>query len=128
MSETGWTNERVQRLRDLWKQEVPAKQIADELGGTTRNAVIGKAHRLGLEERASPITRKGAPRPAKRPSESAGLARPVRTGPSCSWPIGDLKDPGFHFCGAPAALGRPYCSTHAAEAYTTPAKGDKRAA
>jgi len=50
-----WTEERISRLKTLWGQGMTASQIADELGGVSRNAVIGKAHRLGLESRPSPV-------------------------------------------------------------------------
>ena len=50
-----WTDERIDRLKSLWSQGMTASQIADELGGVSRNAVIGKAHRLGLEARPSPV-------------------------------------------------------------------------
>ncbi len=50
-----WTDERIDRLKQLWGQGMTASQIADELGGVSRNAVIGKAHRLGLESRPSPV-------------------------------------------------------------------------
>ncbi len=50
-----WTDERIERLKQLWSQGVTASQIADELGGVSRNAVIGKAHRLGLQSRPSPV-------------------------------------------------------------------------
>ena len=46
-----WTDERIDRLKELWSQGITASQIADELGGVSRNAVIGKAHRLGLKAR-----------------------------------------------------------------------------
>lgn len=42
-----WTDERIDRLKELWSKGMTASQIADELGGVSRNAVIGKAHRLG---------------------------------------------------------------------------------
>jgi GcrA cell cycle regulator len=51
-----WTPARVQRLRELWAAGRTASAIAQELRGVSRNAVIGKAHRLGLEPRPSPIT------------------------------------------------------------------------
>ncbi|MGB0571237.1 MAG: GcrA family cell cycle regulator [Alphaproteobacteria bacterium] len=54
-----WTDERVAMLRDLWAKGLSASQIAVQLGGVTRNAVIGKAHRLGLESRPSPIRGNG---------------------------------------------------------------------
>ena len=50
-----WTDERIDRLKALWMQGMTASQIADELGGVSRNAVIGKAHRLGLQSRPSPV-------------------------------------------------------------------------
>ena len=64
-----WTEERIERLKRMWADGATASQIADELGGVSRNAVIGKAHRLGLEQRPSPVKheekeRKAAPAPA----------------------------------------------------------------
>lgn len=50
-----WTDDRVAMLRELWSKGLSASQIAVQLGGVSRNAVIGKAHRLGLESRPSPI-------------------------------------------------------------------------
>jgi GcrA cell cycle regulator len=63
----GWTEERVQELKKLWAEGHSASQIAKKLGSVTRNAVIGKVHRLGLSGRATPS------RPVKRPPR---LARP----------------------------------------------------
>ncbi len=70
-----WTDQRVNQLKKLWQQGKSASEIADALGGVTRNAVIGKAHRLGLSGRPSPI--KKAPL-AKKPVAAAPKA-PVRT-------------------------------------------------
>lgn len=73
-----WTDERVEMLTKLWSEGLSASQIAKKLGGVTRNAVIGKVHRLGLSGRATPsrpprravsISR---PRPAVRPPKPAG--------------------------------------------------------
>src|SRR5262245_3705528 len=50
-----WTDERIERLKAMWTKGATASQIADELGGVSRNAVIGKAHRLGLQSRPSPV-------------------------------------------------------------------------
>ena len=50
-----WTDERIDRLKAMWTQGSTASQIAEELGGVSRNAVIGKAHRLGLKARPSPV-------------------------------------------------------------------------
>ena len=61
-----WTDERVELLKKLWSDGLSASQIAAELGGITRNAVIGKVHRLGLSGRAkSASASAGAPRPRK---------------------------------------------------------------
>jgi GcrA cell cycle regulator len=60
----GWTEERVELLKKLWAEGLSASQIAAELGGVTRNAVIGKVHRLGLSGRAKP-TRSSVSRPRR---------------------------------------------------------------
>ena len=57
-----WTDDRVEKLRELWTKGLSASQIAVQLGGVSRNAVIGKAHRLGLEGRPSPIRGGGSSR------------------------------------------------------------------
>ncbi len=64
-----WTDERIDQLKQMWQKGLTASQIAEELGGVSRNAVIGKAHRLGLQSRPSPVKaadRAAAPKPAKR--------------------------------------------------------------
>jgi GcrA cell cycle regulator len=72
----GWTDERVELLKKLWADGLSASQIAAELGGITRNAVIGKVHRLGLSGRAkTPATT--APRPRK-PRTSGHVLRVSR--------------------------------------------------
>jgi GcrA cell cycle regulator len=50
-----WTEERIDRLKSMWEKGMTASQIAEDLGGVSRNAVIGKAHRLGLQARPSPV-------------------------------------------------------------------------
>ena len=66
-----WTDERVELLKKLWQDGLSASQIAAELGGVTRNAVIGKVHRLGLSGRGQPTTsikrQRRAQAPAPRP-------------------------------------------------------------
>ena len=68
-----WSDERIERLKELWSKGMTASQIADELGGVSRNAVIGKAHRLGLQARPSPVkpNEPGA-KPHKEQAEEAG--------------------------------------------------------
>lgn len=62
-----WTDERIDQLKSMWEKGLTASQIADELGGVSRNAVIGKAHRLGLQSRPSPVKANEAPRKAAPP-------------------------------------------------------------
>jgi GcrA cell cycle regulator len=72
-----WTDERIERLKKMWHDGATASQIADELGGVSRNAVIGKAHRLGLEQRPSPV-KPGDEEKAKKPAPSAAApAKPA---------------------------------------------------
>ena len=70
-----WTDERIDRLKELWSQGMTASQIADELGGVSRNAVIGKAHRLGLQSRPSPVKPN---EPAPAPKAPKAKRRPRR--------------------------------------------------
>lgn len=76
-----WTDERIDRLKTMWENGLTASQIADELGGVSRNAVIGKAHRLGLKSRPSPVKAndsdsKPAAKPKAKPVEKP-IARPA---------------------------------------------------
>jgi GcrA cell cycle regulator len=68
-----WTEERIERLKKMWHQGASASQIADELGGVSRNAVIGKAHRLGLEQRPSPV-KPGEEKEVKKAAPAAPAA------------------------------------------------------
>ena len=70
-----WTDERIERLTKMWEGGATASQIAEELGGVSRNAVIGKAHRLGLKARPSPVKPNEKPEPAPR------VAKPVVEAP-----------------------------------------------
>ena len=65
-----WTDERIEQLKELWSKGMTASQIADELGGVSRNAVIGKAHRLGLQSRPSPV-KPNEPAPVKTRGKQA---------------------------------------------------------
>jgi len=77
-----WTDERVELLKKLWSEGLSASQIAAEIGNVTRNAVIGKVHRLGLSGRGKAKAATPAPRPRKvvtrAPSAPAPLAAPQR--------------------------------------------------
>ncbi len=69
-----WTDERIATLKKMWEGGSTASQIADELGGVSRNAVIGKAHRLGLKSRPSPVKAKEK---KKAPAKKKAAAKPV---------------------------------------------------
>jgi GcrA cell cycle regulator len=92
-----WTEERIERLKKMWHDGATASQIADELGGVSRNAVIGKAHRLGLEQRPSPVkpgeekeVKKAAPAAPKaaapRPETPAKAAAQAAVPPASAQP------------------------------------------
>jgi len=66
-----WTDERIESLRTMWEKGLTASQIADELGGVSRNAVIGKAHRLGLKSRPSPVKAAEKAKPAVKAAPAA---------------------------------------------------------
>ena len=92
-----WTDERIDRLKALWTKGMTASHIADELGGVSRNAVIGKAHRLGLQSRPSPVKpNEPAPKPrAKAKDRPAAAATPAKA------PVAEAPAP------APRAEPRP---------------------
>lgn len=74
-----WTDERIDRLKQLWSNGMTASQIAEELGGVSRNAVIGKAHRLGLQSRPSPVKANDA-----APAKSKGAAAAPQPAPTAA--------------------------------------------
>ena len=155
----GWTDDRVESLRKLWLDGLSASQIAKHLGGgLTRNAVIGKVHRLGLSGRATasqpnrvafkparpprpaaptpPVLRRAEAIAPPRP-EPAPVAAVEETGSAtvltldahmCKWPIGDPSSDGFSFCGRGCQQGGPYCAHHAQLAYQPQAKKAPRRA
>ncbi len=141
-----WTEERVTILKKLWGEGRTAAEIAKELGGVTRNAVIGKAHRLKLSSRVSPIQQnnKKSVKTMETKKVVAKQQAPIRVvtrskskvtidadaimsgnGYSladlkekmCRWPIGDPRDDNFKFCGCRSVPGIPYCKDHAQVAY-----------
>jgi GcrA cell cycle regulator len=150
----GWTDERVEMLKRLWLDGLSASQIAKQLGGVTRNAVIGKVHRLGLSGRATPskparpvfkaprparpVAPPSAPRRIAEPAAMAVAPTPMRYEDEkpgsatvltlgahmCKWPIGDPSSASFTFCGRRASDG-PYCGEHARVAYQ-PTQARKR--
>ena len=72
-----WTDERIGRLKSMWAEGATASQIAEDLGGVSRNAVIGKAHRLGLESRPSPVKAGEEKDKRVKPLPAPKVARPA---------------------------------------------------
>ncbi len=141
MTALNWTDDRVEHLKCLWQEGLSASQVAAALGGVTRNAVIGKVHRLGLAGRGDNsqtirprVSR--APRPSRSVQTAVVLVEvdplPLADGsfatmqtidkPMCRWPIGDPMKADFHFCGQPHKEGSPYCEVHAARAHRPSSK------
>ena len=149
-----WNDDNVSRLRDLWDQGLPTAQIG-KLLGFTKNAVVGKAHRIGLERRPSPI-RRTAVKPDRKKARSPVMPKlnfenenksleqkEVRTSPKifhptvknlysfnvkkgCEWPEGHPDEPEFHFCGKERFGDKPYCLNHCAVAYVIPEKEEDK--
>ena len=143
-----WTEEREQKLKKLWEKGYTASQIAEMLGGgTTRNAVIGKAHRLKLAARAASKQSKSL----KKQDSVSGLnkqegyiSRKSRfksllldknfevenpkkleelSDKNCRWPIGHPDEKNFYFCGRNPVEGFSYCKLHVLYAFQP--KGQK---
>jgi GcrA cell cycle regulator len=104
-----WTSQLMEQLAALWTEGHSTAEIGRRLG-ISKNAVVGKAHRLSLTPRPSPLKRP----PIRR---VVGIAAP-----SCTWPLGHPGESGFHFCGKRPVQGKPYCTEHAAMAYVAPKK------
>ena len=136
-----WTEEREQKLRRLWEKGYTASQIAEMLGSTTRNAVIGKAHRLKLAARAASKQSKSL-----KKQDSVGdlnkqegyISRKSRfksllldknfevenpkkleelSDKNCRWPIGHPDEENFYFCGRNPVEGFSYCKLHVLYAF-----------
>ena len=141
-----WTTEKVDKLKELWSKGHTASQIAGMLGETTRNAVIGKAHRLDLEARApskqssvpksrdnKQIKRTAAPTSRKAKFQSILLDKNFEpenpkaledlTESTCKWPVGHPNEEKFYFCGRKPEGEFPYCKLHVLYAFQP--KGSK---
>ncbi|MDB9760482.1 hypothetical protein OAB59_00760 [Pelagibacteraceae bacterium] len=145
-----WTEKKVEKLRELWTKGHTASEISGLLGDTTRNAVIGKAHRLNLEERApsksksvsekretnksQPKLRGSASRKSKfnsilldknfEPENPTSLEN--LTDQTCKWPSGHPDEESFYFCGRKPVDAFPYCKLHVLYAFQP--KGQKEEA
>ena len=143
-----WNDDNVAQLKELWDQGLPTAQIG-RLLGVTKNAVVGKAHRIGLERRPSPI-RRTAVKPDRKKARSPIMPTlhfenklneqketllnnrtflpksrnffvpKLKRG--CEWPEGHPEEIDFHFCEEERYEDKPYCLKHCAKAYVIPEK------
>jgi GcrA cell cycle regulator len=142
-----WDDKSKSKLRNLWLSGLSATKIGAQMG-LSKNAVIGKAHRMNLPLRAKPIafaTRSGvskkrdkpvevaAPKEQEKPVEAVESPAPVvsqqrrvlYTPPgvimrTCRFPSGDPRKSDFRFCGKPTVTGKPYCAACCNIAYARP--------
>ena len=136
-----WTPEKEEKLRQLWKKGHSGSQIAIMLGGITRNAVIGKAHRLKLESRTTfkkkevAVSKEENNSPQYKTQKLGRKARfkallldknfeqenPLKieqlTDKTCRWPIGHPHEEAFYFCGRESLEKFPYCKLHVLYAF-----------
>ena len=125
-SKNTWNDTKLKELEDLWKQGHPISKIGEMLG-VSRNSVAGKAHRMGLPKRNSPISSvKKENLPVEKNNENSNIELPLKiklrnvqwSRSKCCWPEGDPKQNNFKFCGQDIFPGRPYCDKHSMLAYT----------
>ncbi|MDR6625112.1 GcrA family cell cycle regulator [Caulobacter segnis] len=139
-----WSEERTATLKKLWLEGLSASQVARQLGGVSRSAVIGKVHRLGITVRETPVRQRASS--IRVPSRMASRQRPAREATtaarqvptferveedllptsgilglgahSCRWPIGHPDSEDFGFCGRPKVSARgSYCEQHSQGAF-----------
>jgi len=125
-SKNTWNDAKLKELEDLWKQGHPISKIGEILG-VSRNSVAGKAHRMGLPKRTSPISSvKKESLSFEKNIETSNINLPLKiklrsvqwSRTKCCWPEGDPKQNKFKFCGKDIFPGRPYCDKHSLLAYT----------
>ena len=136
-----WTEEKVAKLKELWGKGITASQIAEIIGGISRNAVIGKAHRLNLSAKIktrtatssqnfeNSVEEKNIKVKRSRRSKFKSLIIEKDFEPenpkqleeldenSCKWPIGHPDEKSFYFCGRSSLKDFSYCKLHLLYAY-----------
>ena len=144
-----WTEEKVAKLKELWGKGNTASQIAEIIGGITRNAVIGKAHRLNLSSKIKKGNRssnqnfdsnseENTPKQKRgRKSRFQSLIIEKDFEPenpkkleeldenSCKWPIGHPEEKSFYFCGRSSLKDFSYCKLHLLYAYQPKGKKEE---
>ena len=143
-----WTDEKVAKLKELWGKGNTASQIAEIIGGISRNAVIGKAHRLNLSAK---IKTRSAPSNENFENSNENKNLKLKRGRkskfksliiekdfepenpktledldenSCKWPIGHPNEKSFYFCGRTSLKDFSYCKLHLLYAYQPKGKKD----
>ena len=143
-----WTTEKVEKLKELWGKGNTASQIAEIIGGVSRNAVIGKAHRLNLSAKIKTKNSVNSSFKNNLIPDNAGQKRNRRskfksliiekdfepenpkhleelTETSCKWPIGHPDEKDFYFCGRTSLKDFSYCKLHLLYAYQPKGKKEE---
>ena len=143
-----WTEERVAKLKELWGKGKTASQIAEIIGGISRNSVIGKAHRLNLSAKIKTRTATSNQNFENSIQESNQIKRGRKSkfksliiekdfepeNPkqleeldenSCKWPIGHPNEKSFYFCGRSSLKDFSYCKLHVLYAYQPKGKKEE---
>ena len=144
-----WTEEKVSKLKELWGKGNTASQIAEIIGGISRNAVIGKAHRLNLSAKIKTRTAASNKNFENSIEENNSKSRRFRKNKfksliiekdfepenpkqleeldenSCKWPIGHPDEKEFYFCGRSSLKDFSYCKLHLLYAYQPKGKKEE---
>ncbi|MDB9767061.1 hypothetical protein OAB25_00040 [Candidatus Pelagibacter sp.] len=136
-----WNEEKVEKLKELWGKGSTASQIAEIIGGISRNAVIGKAHRLNLSSKIKTRNSSSSQNFDNNSEENSSKQRRDRKSKfqsliiekdfepenpkkleeldesSCKWPVGHPEEESFYFCGRSSLKDFSYCKLHLLYAY-----------